>query len=80
MTARTKLTHGTVNGTVNMHGTDLLCLYCILLRLIRNVCTTTPTPCRAGRYCEKEEYPFISMEWFGVGDSEGRFEHGTISR
>lgn len=32
------------------------------------------------RYCEKEEYPFISMEWFGVGDSEGRFEHGTISR
>ncbi|CAN0226680.1 unnamed protein product, partial [Hapterophycus canaliculatus] len=31
-------------------------------------------------YCEKEEYPFISMEWFGVGDSEGRFEHGTISR
>ncbi|CAB1107892.1 unnamed protein product [Ectocarpus sp. CCAP 1310/34] len=31
-------------------------------------------------YCEDEEYPFISMEWFGVGDSEGRFEHGTISR
>eukprot|EP00903_Cladosiphon_okamuranus_P010569 g9994.t1 len=31
-------------------------------------------------YCEKEEFPFISMEWFGVGDSEGRFEHGTISR
>lgn len=32
------------------------------------------------RYCEKEEYPFISMEWFGVGGSEGLFEHGTISR
>lgn len=35
---------------------------------------------RLRSYCEKEEYPFISMEWFGVGDSEGRFEHGTISR
>ncbi|CAM9287147.1 unnamed protein product [Pylaiella littoralis] len=31
-------------------------------------------------YCDKEEFAFISMEWFGVGDSEGRFEHGTISR
>ncbi|CAM9696457.1 unnamed protein product [Ascophyllum nodosum] len=35
---------------------------------------------RIQRYCEREEYSFISMEWYGVGESDGDFEQGTISR
>lgn len=51
-----------------------------MIRVVR--ITTWPLPPRrpVGRYCAKEEFAFISMEWFGVGDSEGKFEHGTISR
>lgn len=49
-----------------------------MMRAVR--ITTVNAPVLAGRYCDKEEFAFISMEWFGVGDSEGRFEHGTISR